>query len=215
MIVRYWMTGSPQVTSEEATLLEALDQMRRRHVRRLPVVRGDTLCGIISFSDLYRYVDPGHINRALLPQPATEDLEKHQVKEVMAARPISCAPNTPLEEAGRLMRDHKVGALPVMQLGELVGIITESDVLTALSSIASGGENSRRICLRIPDRFRPDIFGDIVRLCHQYRLELLVLLTHPLGQEDAHMVMLRLRGARIADFMMAMSESPYQILLVE
>ncbi|MEW6664076.1 MAG: CBS domain-containing protein [Thermodesulfobacteriota bacterium] len=156
------MTESPQVTSEETTLLEALELMQRRHIRRLPVLRGHTLCGIISLSDLYRYVDPGHINRALLPQTATEHLEKHRVKEVMAAGPITCAPNTPLEEAGRLMRDRKVGALPVVQFGELMGIITESDVLTPLSSIASGGENSRRVCLRIPDNFQQYIFGDIV-----------------------------------------------------
>ena len=214
MIVRYWMTGAPEVTSENTTLLEAFNQMRGRRIRRLPVVGGGNLCGIISLSDLYRYVDPSHVNRALLPDAAAEYLEKHQVKEVMNRKPITCAPNTPLEDAGRLMRDHRVGALPVMQLGELVGIITESDVLTALSSITSA-ENSKRICLRIPNQYHQDIFGDIVRLCHQHRLELLVLLTHPLRQEDARMVMLRIRGSGVEDFVMAMSDSPYQMLLVE
>ncbi len=96
-----------------------------------------------------------------------------------------------------------------------MGIITESDVLTAFSSIASGSENSKRICLRISDRPPRDIFGDIVRLCHQYELELLALLTHPLRQEDAHIVMLRLRGSRVEDFVTAMCDGPYQTLLVE
>ena len=215
MIVRYWMTESPQVTGENATLLEALNQMRKGHIRRLPVVRGSDLCGIISLSDLYRYVDPSHINSAVLPERSAELLKTRKVRQAMTGDPVTCATNTPLEEAGRLMRDRRVGALPVMQHGDLVGIITESDVLTALVSIATAGENSRRICLRISDRYRRDIFGDIVRLCHQYGLELLVLLTHPLRQEKDHMVMLRLRGSRVDHFVAAIFDSPYQTLLVE
>lgn len=215
MIVRYWMSRSVQATSEDTALLEALIQMRRGHIRRLPVLRGRTLCGIISLSDLYRYVDPAHVGRAVLPETTTDYLTRHQVKEVMNAQPITCAPNTPLEEAGRVMRDRRVGALPVMQHGDLVGIITESDVLTALVSIASADQNSKRICLRISNRYQQDIFGDIVRLCHQHGLQLLVLLTHPLREEDAQMVMLRLRGSRVKEFVTALSESPYQTLLVE
>ncbi len=215
MIVRYWMTPAPTVALEDMTLYDALRMMRRHRIRRLPVLRGSRLCGIISLSDLYTYIDPAHIGSVVLPEAGCRQLEQKRVGDVMSAGPVTCTPNSPLEEAGKLMRDRKVGALPVVQGEELVGIITESDVLTALASIACADEKGKRICLRVPHGLRQEIFNSVVALCQEYRLELLVLLTHPLRGESAHLVMVRVRGPRVQEFLDAISDSRFRTLLVQ
>ena len=211
MLVRYWMAKSPKTASEEMTLEEALAIMHRNRVRRLPVVKGSKLRGIIALSDLYPYVGPHALNRADLPEEAAAKLRSIRVAEVMSSPPVTCDLNTPLEEVGILMRQRKIGALPVVHGDELVGIITESDVLAAIAGIAQMGTDGRRICFRMPVKEKIDIFYRIVSLCQQYGLEILTLLTHPLS-EGNHLVMLRVRGQKVPEFVETLWKNHYEVI---
>lgn len=102
------------------------DLMRAKRIRHLPVLDDDgMLCGIISQRDLFR----GALLRALGYGSRAEErlLASVQVKEAMTEEPRTVAPDTPLRDAARLMREAKIGALPVVEDGRLVGILTESD----------------------------------------------------------------------------------------
>jgi acetoin utilization protein AcuB len=215
MIVRYWMTWSPQTATEHMTLREAFELMNRHGIRRLPVVRHQTMCGIVTLSDLYRFVRPSALTSETASADAADALQRSTIAEVMTTDPITCQLNSPLEDVGDLMRKRKVGALPVLQEERLVGIITESDVVRALVSITRSGEDGRRLCFRIPGKDKKKIFSTLVTLCEHYDIEIQTLLTHPLQEELSLMVMMRIRGERADQFQQALWNIHYHILTVE
>lgn len=106
--------------------------MAKHRVNQLPVVEGERLLGIVTDRDI-RDVYPTSmlINR-------TEEIdrfaEKHTVEEAMSYNVITVKPDTPLETAIKLLRRHRVGALPVVEKQKLVGIITRSDILDFILS---------------------------------------------------------------------------------
>ena len=215
MIVRYWMTWSPQTATESMNLLEAFELMNQRRIRRLPVVRHQKICGIVTLSDLYRFVSPSAITTATFTADEVDALKSHIIAEVMTTDPITCQLNTPLEDAGDLMCKQKVSALPVLQEERMVGIITESDIFRALVSIAHSCEDGKRLCFRIPENDKKRVFSKLVALCDQYEVEIMTLLTHPLQEELSSMVMMRIRGGRTEQFLQALWKIHYNILTLE
>lgn len=144
MLVRDQMTPAPITVPPEETVPDALNLMRERKIRRLPVVdRHGGLVGIVTDRDLL------HAS----PSPATSLsvyelnylLAKLTVDKVMARRVITVSDDSPLEDAARLMADKKIGGLPVVKDGALVGVITETDVFRAFLELLGG----RRAGIRI------------------------------------------------------------------
>jgi acetoin utilization protein AcuB/CBS domain-containing protein len=124
---------SPAITLKlDAPLSEALECMHDHNVRRLPIVL-DTgeLCGIITQGDI-RGADLLR-TAGFDPQTLADALRRVKVYEVMAEQPLSVTAETSLREAAVLMIENKIGGLPVVsQAGDVVGIITESDLFEAL-----------------------------------------------------------------------------------
>ena len=214
MLVRYWMSESPIVALENTSLYDALQLMLRHEIRRLPVLSAeDKLCGIVTLSDLYPYVNPVRL-AGELSREDIEKLKKHIVREVMATDLVTCGPNTPLEEVGALLREKKVGALPVLKDDQLVGIITDCDVLEALCGIARAGDRNVRICLSVPAGEKQNIIYDVVDLCKRHRLDLQTVLVHPLRGSKRCLVMVRVEGFRTDAFVKALWDINYQVLIV-
>ncbi len=141
MRVRDLMTSPVQVIGPDAPAWEAVGLMRSRRVRRLPVVDGDTLVGIVTWTDVVRVRPPAIGGRWHVPSLAAGVLVRH----LMTSTPITVSPETRVEEAAALMRRHKIGGLPVVEGGRLVGIITESDLLEALVEIFGTGPGEVRL----------------------------------------------------------------------
>jgi len=208
------MAKSPVVAKEEMTLEDALYLMQKHKIRRLPVVRGQNdLCGMIVISDIYPYVGPHAMTKALLSKEVTEHLRTVLVGSVMTRSPITCVRNDTIDEIGVVMRRHKIGAVPVVEGNKLVGIITESDILGALSNIAQMGTDSRRIFFRIPVKDRINIFYKIVSLCEQNEVEILTILIHPIPDEQSLLAMLRIRGKKVSTFVDLLWRNFYDVLL--
>lgn len=121
------------VMTQEVTTLKRNDQlslandiMQLGRVRHLPVLEDDgRLAGILSQRDLFR----GALAHALgYGQHAQRKmLDSLLVKEVMSSDVITTGPDTPLVEAARVLLERKIGCLPVVEGGQLVGILTEAD----------------------------------------------------------------------------------------
>ncbi len=109
----------------------ANDIMRLGRIRHLPVVDGHQLVGIISERDLFR----SSLAEALgYGGKASRDLMKTiHIKDIMVGKVLTVAPDDDLREAVRLMVERKVGCLPVVEKDRLVGLITETDILTFFS----------------------------------------------------------------------------------
>ena len=100
--------------------------MKQERVRHLPVLDEDgEVCAVVSQRDLFR----GALLRALGYGSRAEELMLSQVvvKEAMSAEIETTAPDTPVADAARLMIERKIGCLPVIENGRLVGIVTETD----------------------------------------------------------------------------------------
>lgn len=216
MLARYWMTRCPLVVAEpEMDLFAVLKLMRKKEVRRLPVMKGDDLLGIIALSDLYVFASPASLSCDVqdMPQEVRNELTAKTAGQVMKTDVITCDVNAALEDIGVLMRERRIGAVPVMSGNKLAGIITESDVLAALAEITRAGDESSRICLRVPAREKIDVFREIIDICARYEAEMFTLLTHPLRDDKCHLVMMKVRGPKRDELIQALWESDFQVLI--
>ncbi len=158
MLVRERMTRKPIIVHPEAQITEALEIIRVNNVRRLPVIdRQGRLVGIVSEKDLL-YASPSPAT-SLSIYELHYLLSKITVQDVMTKNVISITPDTPLEEAARVMADNKIGSLPVLEDGKLVGIVTETDLFTVFLELLGARERGIRLTLEIPERK-----GEIARL---------------------------------------------------
>lgn len=129
ILVKDQMSVNPITVFSGVTLPEAYWLMINNNIRRLPVMDNGKLIGIVTLDDLKR-MEP--INFAGLDMIQLGDmLCKLPVHRVMTKNPRTISSTVPLIDAARLMLEHKVGALPVVDGDELVGIITESDIFRA------------------------------------------------------------------------------------
>lgn len=121
------MTRDPKVIGPDRPIREALRLMQEGGFRRLPVVEGGRLVGILSDRDLRQAMN---IPMILREKHYDEYVLEHvQVGTCMTTDVLVLSPQDPLEKAAKLMRDEKVGGCPVLEDGRLVGMITESDLL--------------------------------------------------------------------------------------
>ena len=132
------MTRGVATIHSDALAQGAAEMMRRRRIRHLPVVdRENGLVGIVTDRDLRQVLfDP--IIRARAGR-LVDLLKTTTVADVMTRAVLTVQPETPLREAARLMHERKVGALPIVSGGRVVGILTETDVLKAFAQALGQG----------------------------------------------------------------------------
>lgn len=132
IMVSDWMSAGVLAVEPFDSIAVARQLMAKHRINQLPVVEGETLLGIVTDRDIRdAYPTSILINR-------TEEIdrfaEKYTVEEAMSYNVITVKPDTPLQAAVRLLRRHRVGALPVVEKEKLVGIITRSDILDFILS---------------------------------------------------------------------------------
>jgi acetoin utilization protein AcuB len=115
---------------------QALSQMVRWKVRHLPVLdRGGNLRGVVTDRDLrHQLFDPAVLER-IGHTPTLLLLKERPVRTAMSAPAICLGVTAEIEEAAGIMRQHRIGSLPVLEAGQVVGILTETDLLRHLANI--------------------------------------------------------------------------------
>jgi CBS domain-containing protein len=131
IFVRDIMQTSFVTVSAGDTLSTVEDIMTLGGVRHMPVVRGGALVGVVSERDLLR------ASLSNLTEFGQEErrafLQVVEITRVMSAPPIIISPEAEIEQAARLLADKKIGCLPVVAEGKLVGLLTETDVLRCIA----------------------------------------------------------------------------------
>jgi acetoin utilization protein AcuB len=122
MKLRDIMKPSPRTVTEVTRLGEAHQVMTKHKIRHLPVVRDGQLCGILSERDILDY----RANTAF-----REDWWRAPVSAAMIASPQTAGPDDSLTEVAGRLAAAKIGAMPVVELGALIGLVTVTDVLEA------------------------------------------------------------------------------------
>lgn len=156
MLVKQRMSPHPFTVSVDTPVTEALSLMRQKHIRRLPVVdKKGRLAGIVSEKDLL-YASPSPAT-SLSVYEVGYLLSKLKVKEVMSHDLITITSNAPIEKAACIMVDNKIGGLPVMEEGKMVGIITETDIFKTMLEMLGAREAGIRLTVEAPDK--PGVLG--------------------------------------------------------
>jgi acetoin utilization protein AcuB len=133
MKVKNWIHKQPITVNRMALLQEAVHLMKQHNIRHLPVVDDDDdLVGFVTESDLRQFSFPSMI----------EEIPVHQV---MVTNPRTINANDSIEEAARIIHDKKIGGLPVLDNGRLVGVITASDLLSAFIEVMGLLKSTTRI----------------------------------------------------------------------
>lgn len=128
MLVRDLMSSPPVTAAPALSIPDAAHLMKSRGIRRLPVLDGNQLVGIVTDRDL-REAMPGKVS-TLSPWEATTRLAAISVADVMRRSVLTVNADTDARDAAYTMLNHKVGALPVLdEAGTLIGLVTVSDVL--------------------------------------------------------------------------------------
>jgi len=146
------MSTDVKKISPDASVIDAVALMNENNIRRLPIMEGDKLVGIVTMSDLENV--PVNKPSTLSFFGTSYLLEKTMLKDIMPKNRevITVGPEDYLETAASLMRKHRMSSLPVVAEDTVVGIITETDVFDALIRIMGVDSRGTRIDLKLEDR---------------------------------------------------------------
>lgn len=135
-LVRNYMISPVTAAPDTTSLLDAVLLMRRSGIRHLPVVDGERLVGIITDRDLNRLA-PSMLGKPS-PREYNEVFENTPLSKVMIRNPITVTPDSRILDAVAILHHKKLGCLPVVENGRLVGIITVTDMLGLLLRMLGG-----------------------------------------------------------------------------
>jgi len=185
MLVNEIMHQNPFTVQSTSTLCNAYKFMNEKHIRHLPVMEEETLVGIITDRDL----------RLATSRLATVPFEPTaMVKEIMISPVETTYPTNPVEVATQLMREKKIGCLPVMENEKLVGIVTAVDLLDALLHLTGVNRPSGRLEVRLGNK--PGELARISNILSQRKINILSILTYP-DKDDKARIVLRINTMEI------------------
>jgi len=159
MLVRARMARDVITASPDTTLAQALNLLRAKEFRHLPVLDDGTLVGLVSDRDLRMAMPPIWAEEQ---EELRRALDEKTVGHVMTTELITVPPDTPIEEAAKLLYQHHIGCLPVLEDGRLIGILTETDILRSYVELFGVGEPSSRLEIHMPNR--PGELARVVRM---------------------------------------------------
>ncbi|MEE9138348.1 MAG: CBS domain-containing protein [candidate division NC10 bacterium] len=167
MTIAKIMSSAPVVVEPKVPLREAYRVMAEHRIRHIPVVSTDGLVGVISDRDV----------REALPSPMSPGeamefaaaMDRIPVWEVMAEEVVTVTPRTSLAEAAHMLAGRKIGCLPVLDAGRLVGIVTETDMLQAFAALLDDLSGSPRLEVAVADS--PGRLQEVSRLFADLPLE--------------------------------------------
>lgn len=207
MLVRSRMTPDVPTVSPETTVAQALGVCREHRIRHLPVVRDGRLVGLVTDRDL----------RLGMPPIWAEDqaelqhlLRTRTVGEVMSTDLVTTSPDVPVEEAGRLLYTNRIGCVPVMEGEELIGLLTETDLVRAFIELFITGGPSSRVEVRMPNR--PGELARVVRVIGiEHRINITGMVMPPSTGGDGFVAIMHLATLDPAPVVVALRKLGYEV----
>ncbi len=150
MLVRDRMSRPVIFVEPDMPILEARNLMLREKIRRAPVIRDGKMVGIVSDKDILNASASDATTLSIWELNYL--VSRIKVQEVMTRDVLTVEGDTPIEEAARIMADSKIGGLPVMRDGRVVGLITETDLFRILLELMGAREEGLRVTAVVPER---------------------------------------------------------------
>ena len=190
MRVRDVMTRELVTVEPETPIFQAQKLMREHQIRKLPVVMRDRLVGMVTH-DLFMEVTPSKAT-GFGVQEMHYLLNEMKVKEVMEKNPVTVSPEMPFEEALNLGQQKGNTGFPVMENGELVGIITNGDIIRLLNKFLGLGEEGVRITIEGLGARLGEV-NMILSILDRHRAPILSLMTRSRQEKQDLIALIRLK----------------------
>ena len=215
LLVRDWMTEHLVTLSPEASVAEALTLCRKRRIRHIPILDKGRLVGIVSDRDL-RDASPtlGDPERARI-------LQELRVADVMSREVITVDPQDSIENAAQQMYELKIESLPVVSEGavadagstvaeeEVLGIVTSSDVMRALVTLAGLPEPGCRIEVSVPNR--EGILAEVAGKIRDLEVDIVSVLSDPDRRSGQRTMVFQLATADPSSVMQSLKTADYEV----
>jgi acetoin utilization protein AcuB len=158
MKVKNRMTANPITASPKTSYNEALRLMERNNVQHLPIVeKSGKMVGIVTRSDMLQ-AEPSRVSSLSVYEIASL-LEKVTMSQIMSSPVYAVEETCSISNAANFMLEKGIGCLPVVREGEVVGIITDTDIFKTFVEVTGGGEAGSRLEVKMPDQK-----GELARL---------------------------------------------------
>ena len=215
LLVRDWMTEHLVTLSPEASVAEALTLCRKRRIRHIPILEEGGLVGIVSDRDL-RDASP-----ALGDPERARTLQQLRVADVMTREVITVDPQDSIENAAQQMYELKIESLPVVSEGvvadgrsavaeeEVLGIVTSSDVMRALVTLAGLPEPGCRIEVRVPNR--EGILAEVAGKIRDLEVDIFDVLSDPDRRSSKRTLVFQLATADPSSVMQSLKGAGYEV----
>ena len=197
MKVRNFMKKDVITVDFDTPIMDALETMKHNKVKRLPVTKNGKFVGLITRA-MIRDASPSDAT-SLSIYELNYLLSKMTVGNIMVKKPVTISPDLPVEEAIRLGKEHRIGGFPVIENGELAGIISESDIIWVVSNALGLGEkDSKRVTINATGK-RFGYLRELVEVLDSNNIPILSLLTIPTSKEDWSLILrLKTKHASVA-----------------
>lgn len=186
MFVRDHMTSNPITITPDIPIFQALEIMTRKKVRHLPVVdKQGRVAGLVTERGLFQ----------VSPSPATTlsvyelnyVLAKVTVKEALVKNPITAGPDVPIEEAAQVMREKKIGSLLVTEDDQLIGILTQTDIVEAMVRLFGLGKAGTRLIIKTKDR--TGLLADLTKILKEMNVNIRSMATMEVEPGHYHLML--------------------------
>ena len=193
MYVGRKMTTDLITVTPDTPLVKARDLLREHNIKQLPVVdEQGNLMGILTDRDIKQaWASPA---TTLSIYELTYVLQKLTVESVMVKDVITIGPDSTVERATKILHSRKIGSLPVVEDGKLVGIITSTDVMEVLLDGLGIQEESGRLMVLVKDRI--GVLADVCTILKNANISIGSMITLPLHQYPGiHQLVMRVSSA--------------------
>ena len=191
MRIRDIMTKDPITVEPKTSLPDAHRIMRQQNIRKLPVLKGEKLVGIVTY-DMVLEASPSPAT-SLSIQELHYLLAEMRVEEIMDKNPATLTPDTPFEKALVLGQKDRIRGFPVVEKGKLVGIATHSDILLLLTKTLGLQEEGVRITIGgLGGRFGE--LKDIISIFDRHQAVVMSIMTLPKEKTKDWLVAIRLNA---------------------
>jgi acetoin utilization protein AcuB len=189
MLVRKKMKKDLVTVTKDDKMTTAKKLLKEKNIRHLPVVDGKKLIGLVTNMDI----------RKAEASPATSLeirelhylLDKLTVGEIMTRNVITIPPDISIEEATTLLHDNRIGCLPVVEDGNLVGILTENDVMDILIDVMGMKEKGSRLEIVVDDM--PGALAELTKIIKEHNVNITSVVTDRADEPGKRLVVFKLK----------------------
>ncbi|KQL32585.1 MULTISPECIES: acetoin utilization AcuB family protein [Bacillaceae] len=206
MLVEEIMNTSVPTLTPSHTINDAITLLKVKKIRHLPIINKDReVVGVVTDRDL-KEATPSTLQSVL-----HNDIYERPLEEIMTKNPITGHPLDFVEETASIFYDNRIGCLPIVSKGKLVGMITESDLLYKFIELTGVHQPGSQIEVRVPNR--PGVLFEVSKIFYEQKLNVLSVLVYPDKVHNDHKILvLRVKTMNPLKLIEAIKAEGFEVL---